>query len=134
MPHQSPPESEKSNQEPLFLADECTFTQTVRMMRAAGCMVHRVQDLGMAGAPDAEVYQTALNKEAVLVTTDRGFGDIRSYPPSSHHGIIVLNVSPNPEQVRAVHRTLTMLLQTETSFAGTLFVVDEKKYRKRKQP
>jgi hypothetical protein len=62
MPHQSPPESEKSNQEPLFLADECTFTQTVRMMRAAGCTVHRVQDLGMAGAPDAEVYQMALDK------------------------------------------------------------------------
>ncbi|PEN06488.1 hypothetical protein CRI93_09405 [Longimonas halophila] len=88
----------------------------------------------MAGAPDAEVYQTALGKEAVLVTTDRGFGDVRSYPPSSHHGIIVLNVSPDPGQVRAVHRTLTMMLQTETSFAGTLFIVDGKKYRKRKQP
>lgn len=100
-PHPRPPESEESNQDTLFLADECAFTQTVRMMRAAGCTVHRVQDLGMAGAPDAEVYQAALDKEAVLVTTDRGFGDIRSYPPSSHHGVIVLNVSPDPGQVRA---------------------------------
>ena len=134
MPHPTLPESEELNQEPLFLADECTFTKTVRMMRAAGCTVHRVQDLGMAGAPDAEVYQTALDKEAVLVTTDRGFGDVRSYPPSSHHGIIVLHVSPDPRQVRAVHRTLRMLLQTETSFTGTLFTVDGRKYRKRKRP
>ena len=134
MPHPTLPESEELNQEPLFLADECTFTKTVRMMRAAGCTVHRVQDLGMAGASDAEVYQTALDKEAVLVTTDRGFGDVRSYPPSSHHGIIVLHVSPDPRQVRAVHRTLAMLLQTEASFAGTLFTVDGQKYRKRKRP
>ncbi|MES3630575.1 MAG: DUF5615 family PIN-like protein [Longimonas sp.] len=134
MPHPSPPESEELHQEPRFLADECTFTKTVRMMRAAGCTVYRVQDLGMAGAPDAEVYQTALDKEAVLVTTDRGFGDVRSYPPSSHHGIIVLHVSPDPGQVRAVHRTLVMLLQTETSFTGTLFIVDGRKYRKRRRP
>lgn len=120
--------------DPLFLADECTFTQTVRLMRSEGCTVQRVQDLGMVGASDEAVSKTALEKEAVLVTTDRGFGDVRSYPPSSHHGIIVLNVLPDPDQVRALHRTLRMLLRTETSFTGTLFVVDGQKYRKRKRP
>jgi predicted nuclease of predicted toxin-antitoxin system len=116
---------------PVFLADECTFTQTVRLMRSLGCEVVRVQDVDLSGAPDAEVFQTAQERNAVLVTTDRGFGDIRTYPPSSHHGIIVLKVSPDPEQVRAVHRTLRQLLDTEELFSGTLFIVDGQKYRKR---
>jgi predicted nuclease of predicted toxin-antitoxin system len=118
----------------VFLADECTFTQTVRLIRDHGCEVVRVQDVDLSGVPDAEVFQAAQERNAVLVTTDRGFGDIRTYPPSSHHGIIVLKVSPDPEQVRAVHRTLRQLLDTEELFSGTLFIVDEQKYRKRMSP
>ena len=103
-------------------------------MRDLGCAVNRVQDLGMAGASDATVFQKAQENEAVLVTTDRGFGDVRAYPPSSHRGIIVLKVTTEPEQIQAVHRTLRHLLETEESFEGTLFVVDAHKYRKRKKP
>lgn len=117
-----------------FLADECTFTQTVRQMEETGCDVTRIQDLGLSGASDAQVFQKAQALGAVLVTTDRGFGDIRTYPPSSHHGIILLKLIPDPEQVRAVHRTLDTLLTSEEQFAGTLFVLDAKKYRKRTTP
>ena len=117
-----------------FLADECTFTQTVQMMQEMACTVIRIQDLDMIGASDPDVFQTALELEAVLVTTDRGFGDIRTYPPSSHHGIIVLNVSPNPTQIRDVHDTMRALLNTESSFKQTLFTVDGQKYRKRMRP
>jgi hypothetical protein len=92
-----------------FLADECTFTRTVRRMRDLGCAVNRVQDLGMAGASDAAVFQKAQENEAVLVTTE-------------------------PEQIQAVHRALRHLLETEESFEGTLFIVDAHKYRKRKKP
>lgn len=127
-------ENDKNGPEPSFLADECTFTRTVRIMREIGCDATRVQDLGMSGASDADVFQKAQDTEAVLVTTDRGFGDIRAYPPSSHHGIILLKVVPDPEQVRAVHRTLETLLESETTFEGTLFVVDGQKYRKRTTP
>lgn len=119
---------------PVFLADECTFTQTVRLMRDHGCEVVRVQDVNLSGAPDAEVFQAAQERNAVLVTTDRGFGDIRTYPPSSHRGIIVLKVTPDREQVRAVHRTLGQLLDTEELFSRALFIVDGQKYRKRMSP
>lgn len=89
-----------------FLADECTFTNTVRLMRGHGCEVIRIQELGMAGASDAAVYQRAKEDEAVLVTTDQGFGDVRTYSPSEHHGIIVLKMRPDPVSVQAVHRML----------------------------
>ena len=46
-----------------FLADECTFTNTVRRMRNCGCDVVRIQELGMAGTSDAAVYQQAQENE-----------------------------------------------------------------------
>ena len=102
-------------------------------MRTLGCAVSRVQDLGMAGASDPAVFQKAQENEAVLVTTDRGSGDVRTYSPSSHRGIIVLKVATEPEQIHAVHRTLQHLSETEESFEGALFVVDARKYRRRKE-
>jgi predicted nuclease of predicted toxin-antitoxin system len=94
-------------------------------MKRLGCEVERVQDLGIGGATDTEVFQAAQGRGAVLVTTDKGFGDVRSYPPSSHYGIIVLKVTPNPEQVRSVHRTLETLVETENRYEGTLLPIRE---------
>jgi predicted nuclease of predicted toxin-antitoxin system len=72
----------------LFLADECTFTSTIQLMRGLGLQVQRVQELGMIGAGDPEVFRKAQQLQAVLVTNDQGFGDVRVYPPSSHQGVI----------------------------------------------
>jgi len=41
----------------------------------------------MTGASDGEIFQKAQQLQATLVTNDQGFGDVRTYPPSSHHGI-----------------------------------------------
>ena len=117
-----------------FLADECTFVQTVRLMRDLGCDVQRIQELGMSGADDHTVFRKAQEMGAVLVTNDKGFGDVRDFPPSSHHGVIVLRVLPKPEAVQAIHRVLTGLLEMEEKFEGILFIVDTHKYRRRKRP
>lgn len=114
-----------------FLADECTFAQTVRLMRDLGFHVERIQDLGMIGAGDSAIFAKAQEIRAVLVTNNKGFGDIRAYPPSSHHGVIVLKIPPNPQAVRRVHQVLSRLLGNEACFEGILFIVDAKKYRKR---
>ena len=60
-----------------FLADECTFVQTVMLMRNLGFDVQRIQQLGMTGAKDGEVFEKAQDLKVVLVTNDKGFGDIR---------------------------------------------------------
>lgn len=86
-----------------FLADECTFVQTVRFMRNLGLNVYRIQELGLTGAKDNKIFEKAQGMNAVLVTTDKGFADIREYPPASHRGIIVLKMAPAPECVREVH-------------------------------
>ena len=116
---------------PRFLADECTFAQTVRLIQELGFRVERIQDLGMIGAEDSQIFAKAQEMKATLITNDRGFGNIRAYPPSSHHGVIVLKIPPNPQEIRRVHEVLRKLLENESHFEGTLFIVDASKYRKR---
>ena len=71
-----------------FLADECTFIQTVRLMRKLGFQVKRIQDLGMIGAKDSDIFTKAQEIKATLVTNDKGFGDIRGLIHlTSHHGV-----------------------------------------------
>jgi len=103
-------------------------------MRELGLKIHRVQELGLRGAKDWEIFQEAQRRQVVLVTNDRGFRDVPLYPLSSHHGIIVLKMKPDPERVKAVHRVLRRLLEEEEKIEGCLFVVAGNKYRKRLQP
>lgn len=120
--------------EARFLADECIFVQTVRLMRNLGFEIQRIQELGMTGAEDEDVFKKAQDLEAVLVSSDRGFGDIRRYPPSSHCGMIVLKMVSDPVRVQEVHKVLKQLLKKEDQFRGALFIVDTHKYRVRRKP
>ncbi len=117
-----------------FLADENVFTDTVRLMRNLGFKVMGVQELDLTGAKDPEIFHQAQELSAVLVTNDQDFGDIRAYPPSSHQGVIVLKMDPDPQKVQAVHRVLKQLLEREQQFKDCLLIVDTHKYRKRTRP
>jgi predicted nuclease of predicted toxin-antitoxin system len=46
----------------------------------------------LIGATDADVLSASTRDERILVTLDRGFGDLRAYPPGTHGGIVVLRV------------------------------------------
>ena len=116
---------------PSFLVDECVSLQTTRLLKDLGFSVENVYDLGRSGIPDSEVFKIAQDKKSVLVTYDRGFGDIRKYPSYSHGGIIVLRICDS-KSLQRCHKVLERLLEVESEFEGTLFVVDENKYRKRK--
>ncbi|MDQ1445184.1 MAG: hypothetical protein QOI20_1648 [Acidimicrobiaceae bacterium] len=60
--------------------------------------VDTVADEGLAGATDAEVLAAASRAGRFVVTLDRGFGDVRRYPPGSHGGIAVLRVDSQDAQ------------------------------------
>lgn len=117
-----------------FFADECVFALTINLVRKLGFTVIRAQDVRMSGAKDEVIYEKALQLNSVLITNDLGFSDIRTYPPLSHHGIIVLKMLPDPAHIDQVHNVLQTLLIREEHFEGILFIVDGRKYRKRLKP
>lgn len=72
-----------------IFADECINKDLVDALRAAGHEVSTVYEAGMSGSSDIEVFDYACKKNLVLLTFDRGFGDIFTYNILSGHGIVV---------------------------------------------
>ena len=62
---------------------------------------------GLAGRDDPMVAEGVTREGRMLITLDRGFGNIRSYPPGDHPGIIVLRLpDQRPAHVAAALRSL----------------------------
>jgi predicted nuclease of predicted toxin-antitoxin system len=55
--------------------------------------VDTVPDEQLNGASDRRVVDAATKAGRLLITLDRGLGDLRMYPPGTHAGILVLRVS-----------------------------------------
>jgi hypothetical protein len=68
-----------------------------------------------------------------MVTEDRGFGDIRKYPPAKYHGLLVLRVR-NPASRDSLHRNLEAFLcsMDRDAIRGCLVLVDEVRVRVRR--
>lgn len=117
-----------------FLADECTFAPTVEFLRNEGWDVVTVKEIGLRGAKDPEVLDKAQEMRVVLITRDMDFGDIRKFPPSAYCGVVVLKMTyRTSDEVHAVLRKMLREVK-EDEFAGTLFIVDRNKWRKRRRP
>lgn len=115
----------------FFLTDECVSLQTVQLIRSLGFHAEDLRELGHGGLNDEEVFKIAQEKQAVLITYDKEFGNIRKFAPSFHNGVIVIKVF-NVRSMERCHKVLARLFNTEKEFKGTLFVVNQNKYRKRK--
>ena len=62
---------------------------------------------GLGGAPDERLFEFVRSEGRLLVTLDRGFSDVRAYPPGSHPGIVVLRLpDQRPRLVDAAVRAL----------------------------
>lgn len=54
----------------------------------------------LGGQADSIVVQTAADDSRMVITLDRGVGDIRRFPPGSHAGVVVLRpVSQDPHSI-----------------------------------
>lgn len=87
--------------------DENLPSSAGSVLTAKGYDVETVYGEGLTGVPDARLAEVVRLEDLMLVTLDRGFADIRAYPPGSHPGIIVLRL-PNqqPSMVDGALRAL----------------------------
>ncbi len=63
-----------------------------RVAESLGHDVDTVAEERLGGADDPAVLDAARRAGRFLITLDRGFGDVRRYPPGDHPGIAVLRV------------------------------------------
>lgn len=62
--------------------------------------VHTVHDEHLAGRKEPVVVRAVAGEDRMVLTLDRGVGDLRHYPPGSHAGIVVLRpTSQDPDSI-----------------------------------
>ncbi|HYO60622.1 MAG TPA: DUF5615 family PIN-like protein [Actinomycetota bacterium] len=97
----------------------------------AGHDVSTVVDEDLVGANDRDVASAAQAEGRIVVTLDRGFGDLRAYPPGTHPGIIVLHL--HDQGAAHVLRALRRLTDEVdlASLAGCIAILEEERLRVR---
>ncbi len=69
-------------------------------LREYGYDVVSVTDQGMGGWKDPDLWEVVQIEQRFLVTADKGFADIRHYPPGTHAGVLLLR--PDEDGVRPI--------------------------------
>ena len=94
--------------------------------------VDTVLDEHLGGREDRVVVQAATDARRMVITLDRGVGDIRSFPPGSHAGVVVLRpVSQNPATIlELANRLLDAHEMGELS--GCVVIVEPQRLRIRR--
>lgn len=105
--------------------DENTPMSLARAFVVRGHDCSHALEEGLGGSTDADLFRVCVDEGRLLVTLDRGFGDVRLYPPGTHHGIVVLR--PHGQSAAMVVSLVGSLLEEHelTEFARANVVVDE---------
>ena len=106
-----------------FKLDENLPVSSSAILTSAGHDVDTVIQEGLIGAPNQDVVAAATAAGRILISLDRGLGDIRAYPPGSHAGIVVLRLTDQSAAaaVKAVSDLAT--LTNPDSLAGAVAVL-----------
>jgi predicted nuclease of predicted toxin-antitoxin system len=101
-------------------------------LTAAGHDTDTVVGEGLGGATDDAVFVAAQQAGRLLLTLDRGFGDIRRYPPGTHAGVVVLRLAEqSPAAVGAAVRRLVTEHDLD-DLSGTVAIVEPERLRIRR--
>ena len=112
--------------------DEDLPKAAVQMLRRRGYEAVSVVEQELGGTKDPSLWSAVQTEQRFLVTADKGFGDIRSYPPGSHAGILLLR--PDEAGIRPVIELLerTLAAYDLEALAGAVAVVTPRGIRIRR--
>ena len=115
-----------------FKIDENLPRELAVILREWGHDATTVLDQGLDGSSDPRVASICRDESRIMITLDIGFGDIRTYNPEQHPGIIVLRLRQyDRSHVIAIFRKIAHALRTEP-LTQRLWIVDEHRIRIRK--
>jgi predicted nuclease of predicted toxin-antitoxin system len=113
--------------------DEDLPSSLARPLELRGHVARTVRDQGWSGLKDSQLWPLVAEEQAFFITGDKGFGDLRAYPPGSHHGVLVLR--PVVESAPSFRTLLESVLEKQAlaSLAGAVTVATPGRVRIRRK-
>ena len=116
----------------VVLLDEDVPHRVIAILIALGYDARTVVGQGWGGTPDVDLWPLVQAAAAFFITADKGFGDIRLYPPGTHGGLLLLR--PDRESAggfaRLVERTADVYPFSQ--FVGCVVVATDRAIRIRR--
>jgi predicted nuclease of predicted toxin-antitoxin system len=112
-----------------FKLDEHLPKEAAEVLHGAGFAADTVDDEGLGGTSDTTLSQTCAEEERILITMDLGFADIRTYPPGTHPGIVVLRLPRQDKQTIVILMKRAAKALQRQAVSGQLWIVDLEKIR-----
>src|SRR5688572_26617729 len=107
-----------------FKIDENLPAELGAVLTEAGHDALTVIDQQMSGRPDPDIATACQLEGRAVITLDKGFSDIRSYPPADYAGIIVFRLARLDKwRILATLQRLLPILGAQ-SLVGKLWIVD----------
>lgn len=114
--------------------DENIPVEACALFRQAGHDCESVFDERLAGCSDMRIIQACIEEDRVLLTLDMDFADIRTYPPGTHPGIIIVRIFRQDKfELLRIFRKLNTLLKNHSP-AGNLWILEPQRLRIRTCP
>lgn len=112
-----------------FKIDENLPEELRQVLRDAGWDSLTVADQNLGGAEDPELARICSQEQRILITFDRGFSNIKAYPPSGSPGMIVFRLkSQDKRNVLSVSGRLVAALQAR-ELRNELWIIHENRIR-----
>ncbi len=117
-----------------FKIDENLPAECAQILRESGFEADTVYDERLNGNPDSKIFNVCSRDKRVLVTLDLDFSDIRTYPPNTHYGIIILRLNSQRKlKIIQKFKQIAHIIGTEL-LEGCIWIVSENKIRIRGGP
>ena len=115
-----------------FIVDANIPKSLVRYLVSEGFDIVDIRDFLPPDASDDAVYAEALRQKRTIISRDKHFGNILFYPPQEHFGVILIRTKGLDSEGMA-KALLRFLRETaQTNYQGTLYILENRKYRIRK--
>ena len=116
----------------VIKADEDLPRATVQLLREHGYNAESVLDQQMGGWKDEFLWKAIQEENRFLVTADKGFADVRIYPPGKHAGVLLLR--PDEDGIYPILALMTIVLASFKldDLVGNVTVATPRRIRTRK--
>lgn len=112
--------------------DENIPRSALELLLEFGYDAHNVYEQKLSGCKDLILWEAVQKEKRFLITADKGFADVRLFPPGTHYGILLLR--PEEDGIRPILSLLHKVIDLYNLeiLVGTITVVTKRGIRVRR--